>query len=86
MTRAKNDYQDKYLQKKKKVSVELNFEQIDGLLKAHLASFDRAYYEQSPLTESFAYKNASRFAEYVNTTSTLIHALASHPADKEYNS
>ena len=79
MTRAKNDYQDKYLQEKKKVSVELNFWQIDGLLKAHLASFDRAYYEQSPL-------NASRFAEYVNTTSTLIHALASHPANEEDNS
>lgn len=78
MTRAKNDYQDKYLQKKKKVSVELNFEQIDGLLKAHLASFDRAYYEQSPL-------NASHFAEYVNITSTLIRALASHPVNKEDN-
>lgn len=79
MTRAKNDHQDKYLLSKKKVSVELNFEQIDGLLKAHLASFDRAYYEQSPL-------NASHFAQYVNLTNTLIHALVSHPVNKEDNS
>ena len=79
MTRAKNDHQNKYLPSKEKVSVELNFGQIDALLKAHLASFDRAYYDQSPL-------NAHHFAEYVNLTGTLIRALASHPAIKEENS
>ena len=78
MTRAKNDHQNKYLLSKKKVSVELNFKQLDDLLKAHLASFDRAYYEQSLL-------NASHFAEYVTLTRTLIRAIASHPVNKEDN-
>ena len=59
-----------------KVPVELNFHQLEHLLKSHLASFDRAYYEESPL-------NASHFAEYVNLTGTLIKAIASHPHNKQ---
>ena len=61
--------------KKQKVSVELDFYQIDHLLKAHLASFNRSYYDDL--------LNAHAFAEYVNLTSTLIQALASHPGNKQ---
>jgi len=79
MTRAKNDHQNKYLSSKEKVSVELNFWEIDDLLKAHLESFDRAHYEKNAL-------NASHFAAYLHTTRTLIRAFASHPVNKEDNS
>ena len=60
---------------KQKVSVELDFYQIDHLLKAHLASFNRSYYD-----DVF---NSHSFAEYLNLTSTLIQALASHPGNKQ---
>ena len=60
---------------KQKVSVELDFYQIDHLLKAHLASFNRSYYD-----DVF---NSHSFAEYLNLTSTLIQALALHPGHKQ---
>ena len=60
--------------KKQKVSVELDFYQIDHLLKAHLASFNRSYYDDV--------LKAHHFAEYVNLTGTLIQALANHPQNK----
>ena len=74
MPKFKTDSLTSSLPGRKKVSVELDFYQIDDLLKSHFDSFKRKHYEK---------KDGLDFSEYLNLTNTLMVALSFHPVLKQ---